>query len=96
MTKQELAKNVQASLWNQEGIDLSLPTTVKAIEHVMGNIQDALYLGDQVTLRGFGTFQVKKRAAKKARDIRAQKTIDIPAQKVPHFKPSKEFKIKQD
>lgn len=96
MTKQELAKNVQATLWNQERIDLSLPDTIKVIEHVMGNIQDELYNGGEVTLRGFGTFKVKRRAEKKARHIAAQKTITIPAQNIPYFKPSKEFKIHQD
>lgn len=44
-------------------------------------------------LRGFGTFQPKKRAEKKARNITAGTTIIVPAHEVAHFKPSKSFTI---
>lgn len=48
---------------------------------------------EPVYLRGFGTFQPKKRAEKKARNITAGTTIIVPAHEVAHFKPSKSFTI---
>ena len=51
-------------------------------------VKDALGRGRSVFLRGFGTFSLKKRAAKKAQNIQQHTTIFIPARKVPHFKPS--------
>ena len=47
--------------------------------------------GDNVYLRGFGSFVVKERAEKTARNISKQTTIIVPARKVPTFKPSKAF-----
>ena len=60
------------------------------------NLIDALDLtamteGENVYLRGFGSFVVKKRAAKAARDIQNETTIIIPERYVPTFKPSQYF-----
>ena len=64
---------------------------VKAVEAVMETIMDAVSGGDEVTLRGFGTFKTVVRRAKKARDISRRETIMLPESKKPVFKPCKDF-----
>jgi len=50
--------------------------------------------GERVTLVGFGTFQVTKRKARRGRNPQTGQTIQIPARKVPRFKPGKNFRKK--
>jgi DNA-binding protein HU-beta len=57
----------------------------------MEAIKDALKKGNNVYLRGFGSFVIKKRAEKTARNISKNTTIIIPAHNVPSFKPAKTF-----
>ncbi len=53
--------------------------------------KDALLMGESVYVRGFGTFVLKKRAAKLGRNIRKNTLVEIPEHFVPALKPSKEF-----
>lgn len=53
------------------------------------SIEDALKNGDKVHLVGFGTFEVKERAARVGRNPRTKEPVDIPASKHPTFKPGK-------
>ena len=62
------------------------------IESFMNEIKESLNNGENVYLRGFGTFELKKRAEKTARNILKNKTIKVPAHHIPKFKPSKSFK----
>lgn len=57
----------------------------------MSVVKDSLAHGENVYLRGFGSFIVKERAEKTARNISRNTTIVIPAHKVPAFKPAKCF-----
>ena len=57
----------------------------------MDVIKDSLANGDNVYLRGFGSFIVKKRAEKTGRNISKNETIIIPAHNIPAFKPAKTF-----
>jgi DNA-binding protein HU-beta len=63
----------------------------RTIEATMETIKMALENGENVYLRGFGSFIVKKRAEKTARNISKQTTIIIPAHYIPAFKPAKAF-----
>lgn len=63
----------------------------KALETSMETIKKSLREGTNVYLRGFGSFVVKKRAEKTARNIMKNTTIKIPAHNVPAFKPAKTF-----
>lgn len=85
MTKQEVATSVAKK------IDIDHRQAVKAVEAVMETIMDAVSGGDEVTLRGFGTFKTVVRRAKKARDISRGETITLPETKKPVFKPCKDF-----
>ena len=64
----------------------------RAVEAVVEAITKALRSGKQVSLVGFGTFQVKKRAARTGRNPRTGETIQIKASKMPGFKAGKALK----
>lgn len=64
----------------------------KAVAAVFGSIEDALKAGDKVQLIGFGTFEVRERAAKQGRNPRTGETMEFPASKVPAFKAGKALK----
>jgi len=73
-------------------------TVQKAVEAFMDSIKDALVAEKNVYLRGFGSFVIKKRAQKTARNISKNTTIVIPEHNIPAFKPSKVFvgEVKKD
>lgn len=56
------------------------------------SVMEALEMGEKVQLVGFGTFEVRERAAREGRNPRTKEVIHIPASKVPVFKAGKEFK----
>jgi len=66
-------------------------TVQKAVEAFMEAIKDSLVKDKNVYLRGFGSFIVKKRAQKTARNISKNTTIIIPEHNIPSFKPAKSF-----
>lgn len=64
----------------------------KAVNAVVGAIQDSLKKGEKVQLIGFGTFESRKRPARVARNPRTGEEIKVKASKAPVFKASKSFK----
>lgn len=85
MTKAELVNTISDKLGTEKG------ETQKIIEAFMHEIRSSLYQGDNVYLRGFGSFIVKTRAAKTGRNISKNIAIEIPAHNIPAFKPAKSF-----
>ena len=77
----EIAKNT--------GIDKA--TVLATVESLMEVIKGSLAKKENVYLRGFGSFVVKERAQKTARNISKNTTIIIPAHSIPSFKPAKTF-----
>jgi DNA-binding protein HU-beta len=61
------------------------------VETFMNEVKNSLESGDNVYLRGFGSFIIKKRAEKTGRNISKNTTIKIPAHNIPAFKPAKIF-----
>ena len=61
------------------------------VEAFMNSVKDSLSNGENVYLRGFGSFIVKERAEKTGRNISKNTTIIIPAHNIPAFKPAKVF-----
>lgn len=88
MNKAELVNAVA------EQTELSKKDATKAVEAVFETIQEALAKGDKVQLIGFGNFEVRERAARKGRNPQSGKEIEIPASKIPAFKPGKTLKEK--
>lgn len=66
-------------------------TVQKTVEAFMETVKVNLVKGNNVYLRGFGSFVIKRRAEKTARNISRNTTIIIPAHNIPSFKPSKSF-----
>ena len=64
---------------------------LKAVEAFMASVKGSLAKGENVYLRGFGSFIVKERAEKTGRNISRNTTIIIPAHNIPSFKPAKTF-----
>lgn len=92
MTKADLVAEVS----EKTGVEKMAAQAV--IEAAMKTIKDSLSKGNNVYLRGFGSFIVKKRAEKTGRNISKNTTIIIPAHNVPAFKPAKVFieKVKKN
>lgn len=86
MTKAEIVREVSKST----GIEATTVMTV--VEGFMEAVKGALAKENNVYLRGFGTFEVKTRAQKTARNITRNTTVIIPEHKVPTFKPCPDFK----
>lgn len=85
MTKADIVNEVAKAT----GIE---KTTVQTIlEASMDSIKDSLSKGQPVYLRGFGSFIIKHRAEKAARNITRNTTMTIPAHDIPAFKPAKVF-----
>ena len=80
MNKTELINAVAAKA------EISKKDAEKALAAVIGSIEDALVKGDKVQLIGFGTFEVKERAARTGHNPKTGAAIEIAAAKVPSFK----------
>ena len=85
MTKAELCKKIS----DQTGCDMQSVSAI--VESLMVSVKGALEKGENVYLRGFSSFILKKRAEKTARNISKNTTVIIPAHDIPAFKPAKEF-----
>ena len=86
MTKVELI----AAVANEA--NLTKKDAEAAVNSTLNAITNALKEGDKVTLVGFGTFEVKERAARTGRNPRTKEEIEIPASKLPVFKAGKALK----
>ena len=85
MTKAEIVNEIAKST----GVERIKVQSI--VEGFMESVKGSLSNGENVYLRGFGSFTVKTRAKKTARNISKNTTIVIPAHKVPAFKPAKTF-----
>ncbi len=85
MTKAEIVSEIAKST----GIDKA--SVLETIEKFMEEVKDSLANGENVYLRGFGSFIVKTRSQKTARNISKNTTIIIPEHNIPAFKPAKVF-----
>ncbi len=85
MTKAEIVSKIA----EKTGLDKKDVLTV--VEHFMDEVKNSLTSGENVYLRGFGSFVNKYRAEKIGRNISKNTSIKIPAHYIPAFKPSKSF-----
>ena len=87
MTKADIVNEISKST----GVDKA--TVLSTVEAFMEAVKNSLSSEENVYLRGFGSFIVKERAEKTARNISKNTTIVIPAHNIPAFKPAKSFTI---
>lgn len=85
MTKAEIV----ADIASKTGVEKVAVQAV--VESLMESVKDSLTKGENVYLRGFGSFTIKRRAEKTGRNISKNTTIIIPAHNIPAFKPAKTF-----
>ena len=88
MTKAEIVSEIAS----KTGIDKREVLIV--VESLMDTIKTTMTNGEEVFLRGFGSFIIKRRAEKTARNISKNTTMIVPAHNIPAFKPAKEFQEK--
>lgn len=88
MTKADIVNEISKST----GVEKAQVQQI--VESFMDSIKDAMVAQNNVYLRGFGSFIIKERAAKVARNISKNTTITIPAHNIPAFKPAKSFSAK--
>lgn len=87
MTKAEIVNEISL----KTGTDRK--EVLQIVEGFMESVKASLINGENVYLRGFGSFILKHRAEKVARNINKNTSVVIPAHDVPHFKPSKDFSL---
>lgn len=85
MTKADIVNEIA----KRTGVDKT--SVLSTVESFMDVVKDSLANDENVYLRGFGSFIVKRRAEKTARNISKNTTIIIPEHNIPAFKPAKKF-----
>ena len=86
MTRTELVANVA------EKAGITKKSADLVLNSLFDTIKQALVEGDKVQIIGFGTFEIRNRAARKGRNPQTNEEIDIPASKLPSFKAGKALK----
>lgn len=85
MTKAEIVRDIA----EKTGVEKQV--VMQVVEGMMENIRNSIIQGENVYLRGFGSFIIKRRAEKVARNISKNTTIVIPSHNIPAFRPSRSF-----
>ena len=86
MTKADLVEKVA------EKTGLTRTDVAVVVDGFLDAIKASMEQGNNIEIRGFGTFKIKQRKARKARNPRTGDEVPVPNRKVPVFKPSNEFK----
>lgn len=86
MTKAEIV----AEISKQTGVERE--KAIKVVEAFMVAIKERTAAGEDIFLRGFGTFTTKTRAEKVGRLIKENKSVIVPEHKIPYFKPCEDYK----
>jgi integration host factor subunit beta len=91
MTKSELVEKLSTQ---SEGLNKKDAEVV--VNTIFNSIGDALVNGDRVEIRGFGSFSIRERDARQARNPKSGEVVSIPAKKTPFFKTGKELRSRVD
>ena len=86
MTKAELIEDVSRA------VEMSRKDSEIIVETIFGSIVKSLHAGDKIEIRGFGSFRTRQRKPRIGRNPKTGARVDVPAKKIPYFKPSKELK----
>ena len=86
MTKADLVEQVA------EKTGLTRTDVAVVVDTFLDTIKKSMEMGNNIEIRGFGTFKIKLRKARKAHNPRTGEEVPVPDRKVPVFKPSNEFK----
>ena len=86
MTKAELIEEVASA------VEMTRKDSEQIVDTIFDSIVHALRSGDKIEIRGFGSFRTRKRQPRVGRNPKTGAKVDVPAKKIPFFKPSKELK----
>jgi integration host factor subunit beta len=86
MTKAELIDDISRA------VEMSRKDSETIVETIFESIVKSLKAGDKVEIRGFGSFRTRQRDSRVGRNPKTGARVDVPAKKIPYFKPSKELK----
>ncbi|MCZ6779790.1 MAG: HU family DNA-binding protein [Acidobacteriota bacterium] len=86
MTKAELVEEVSRVS------ELTKKHSEVIVNTVFQSIVDALHKNEKIELRGFGSFRIRQRRSRQGRNPKTGQKVDVPAKRIPYFKPGKELK----
>ncbi len=86
MTKADLIDEVS------KAVEMTRKESEQIVDTIFESIVKALRGGDKIEIRGFGSFRTRQRLARIGRNPKTGAKVDVPAKKIPYFKPSKELK----
>jgi len=86
MTKADLIRDVA------KAVEMSSRDSEVIVDTIFDNIVKSLREGDKIEIRGFGSFRTRQRNARIGRNPKTGARVDVPAKKIPFFKPSRELK----
>ncbi|HYY69772.1 MAG TPA: HU family DNA-binding protein [Terriglobales bacterium] len=86
MTKADLIDEVSRQ------VELTRKDSEVIVETIFGSIVHSLRAGDKIEIRGFGSFRTRQRNPRVGRNPKTGDRVEVPAKKIPFFKPSKELK----
>ena len=86
MTKADLIEDVARA------VDMSRKDSEVIVETIFDSIVKSLRTGDKIEIRGFGSFRTRQRDARVGRNPKTGARVEVPAKKIPYFKPSKDLK----
>ena len=92
MTKADLVENVTARIARTAGPTISKKDCARVVDAFLDAIKDALQEQKNIEVRGFGTFKIRQRKTRMARNPRTGSPVEVSARPVPVFKPSKELR----
>ena len=92
MTKADLVEKVTASVARTAGPMISKKDCARVVDAFLESVRDALADQHNIEIRGFGTFKIRHRKTRMARNPRTGDPVEVAARPVPVFKPSKELR----
>src|SRR5881396_797060 len=86
MTKAELIEEVSRV------VEMTRKDSEMIVETIFDSIVNSLHKGEKIEIRGFGSFRTRQRQPRVGRNPKTGSRVEVPAKKIPYFKPSKELK----
>lgn len=87
MTKSDLIKSISEKVENFSPRDVEV-----IVNNIFDSMSESLMKGEKIEIRGFGSFKIKHRSARKGRNPKTGELVDVPSKNVPFFKVGKELR----